>query len=75
MGMQEPCPLCGVVEWAHGVKYEQERIIKLLEDDFWHDLVPTQQIVLASGTYVSGRYHHAKNCHGCRFIALIKGEN
>lgn len=30
MGMQEPCPLCGVVEWAHGVKYEQERIIKLL---------------------------------------------
>lgn len=57
-----------------GVRAEQERIIKLLEDDFWHNLVPTQQIVLASGTYVSGRYHHAKNCHGCRFIALIKGE-
>lgn len=32
MSMQEPCPLCGVVEWAHGVKYEQQRIIKLLEE-------------------------------------------
>lgn len=35
MGMQEPCEVCGVIEWAHGVKYEQERIVKIVESTRW----------------------------------------
>jgi hypothetical protein len=30
---KEPCILCGVNEWAAGVKFAEERIIKLLEAD------------------------------------------
>jgi hypothetical protein len=30
---KEPCILCGVNEWPAGVKFAEERIIKLLKDD------------------------------------------
>lgn len=63
MSMQEPCPLCGVVEWAHGVKYEQERIIELLKP---------------LGCEANGVEHDCQNGLGyttaADLIALIRGE-
>lgn len=60
MSMQEPCAVCGVVEWAHGVKYEQERIIKRIESYLLHH----------------GKTHSASTkCHICEMIEYIQAED
>ena len=47
----------------------EERIIKLLEDDLWHDI----RFVTRSPDEDQAKYHDGE-CLGCRQIALIKGE-
>ena len=46
-------------EYVEGMQDEQERIIKLLGNEFWHRMS-------GDGT------HHS--CEMCNLIALIKGE-
>ena len=53
--------------YENGKREEQERIIKLLEEETWHDIA----IV---GVYPPRR-EHSYYCLGCKQIALIKGEN
>ena len=48
---------------------ERERIIKLLEDDFWHHISFS-----ARGPDEEPIKYHDGECLGCRLIALIKGE-
>ena len=52
-----------------GLAYEQERIIKLLEDDYWHHLSYMPRLITEKQTI-----QHHKECLGCKLIALIKGE-
>ena len=47
-----------------------EHIIKLLEDDLWHDI----RFVTRSPDEEQTKYHDGE-CLGCRQIALIKGES
>jgi hypothetical protein len=49
-----------------GKRSERERIIKLLEDEQWHDMV----IQMTSPP----KRAHSYDCIGCKQIALIKGE-
>lgn len=53
--------------YAAGAETERERIIKLLEDELWHEIV----IQMTNPP----KRAHSYNCLGCRQIALIKGEN
>ena len=52
-----------------GMKIEQERIIKMLEHDYWHHLSYLPRLV----TEKSSIGHH-EQCLGCELVALIKGE-
>lgn len=52
---------------ARAKQEEQERIIKLLEDEKWHHMV----IHMTNPP----KRAHDYNCIGCRQIALIKGES
>jgi len=47
-----------------GVRTEQERIIKLLDTDFWHHSI-----------WGCEERKCVRNCPTCELIALIKGEN
>jgi hypothetical protein len=49
-----------------GEERERERIIKLLEDEQWHDMV----IQMTSPP----KRAHSYDCIGCKQISLIKGE-
>lgn len=54
---------------------ERERIIKLLEDDFYHDIrVKVRKIVWPEPLTEPQSTYHAEGCVGCHAIALIKGE-
>jgi hypothetical protein len=55
------------IAFETGVIAERERIIKLLEDELWHDMV----IQMTNPP----KRAHSYNCLGCKQIALIKGEN
>jgi hypothetical protein len=57
-----------------GVAMERERIIKLLEDEQWHDMVFAKEVVVNGELYVGWRKKHSMTCNGCKQIALIKGE-
>ena len=57
-----------------GVKTERDRILKVLEDDYWHNLIPVKQTVLPTGTYEGFTYTHSEDCPGCRIIQQVKGE-
>lgn len=57
-------------EWfAKGEKAAEERIIKLLEDDFWHHI----SFATRSPDEEPTNYHDGE-CLGCRLIEAIKGE-
>ena len=53
---------------------ERERIIKLLEDEQWHDMVFAKEVVVNGEVYHGWRKNHSMACNGCKQIALIKGE-
>ena len=55
--------------WALAIEAEQERIIKLLEDDYWHHLSYVPRLITDKPSI-----EHHKECLGCQLIALIKGE-
>ena len=57
-----------------GRRKERERIIKLIESDYWHNLIPVKQTILATGTYEGFAYTHSDDCPGCKLLALIKGK-
>ena len=56
-----------------GSLVETERILKLLEKDFFHD-IQGQVITLQAGMEPQQIIRHASNCLGCTAVALIKGE-
>jgi hypothetical protein len=64
--MGEPASMTDIA-FETGVIAERERIIKLLEDELWHDMV----IQMTNPP----KRAHSYNCLGCKQIALIKGEN
>ena len=39
--IEEPCPVCGVVEWAEGRRYERELILKAFESEDYRGNGPT----------------------------------
>jgi len=55
-------------------RQERERIIKSLQDNYWHDIYyppqeryatkPSEELIMA----------HTQNCIGCELITRIKGE-
>jgi hypothetical protein len=55
---------------AEGKAWEQRRIIKLLENDYWHHLSYLPRLVEDKATLV-----HDKECLGCQLLTFIKGEN
>lgn len=57
-----------------GEERERERIIKLLEDEQWHDMVFAKEVVVNGEVYHGWRKNHSMTCNGCKQIALIKGE-
>jgi len=57
-----------------GAAEERERIIKLLEDEQWHDMVFKKTVVVNGQTYNGWKKNHSMTCNGCKQIALIKGE-
>jgi hypothetical protein len=61
--------------YQNGKREEQERIIKLLEDEQWHDMVFAKEVVVNGEVYHGWRTNHSMTCNGCKQIALIKGEN
>jgi hypothetical protein len=66
---KEPCILCGVNEWAAGVKFAEERIIKLLE-------AGSRDSNLLDDIYDGVMYGFIKRAEfKQRLIALIKGES
>ena len=56
------------LQQAHsaGIKTEQDRIIKLLEDEKWHQMI----IQMTNPP----KRTHSYGCIGCEQLALIKGE-
>ena len=57
-----------------GRNQERERIIKLLEQDYFHD-IEFESITLRAGMEPQFIKKHGANCLACPAIALIKGEN
>ena len=59
--------------WAQAMKAgaleERERVIKLLQDDYWHHLSYMPRLITEEPTI-----QHDQECLGCKLIALIKGE-
>jgi hypothetical protein len=53
-----------------GKVIERERIIKLLESDYWHHLSYLPRLIEDKATLV-----HDKECLGCQLLTFIKGEN
>lgn len=66
------CKTCQHFE--EGVEFERERIIKMLEDERWHDMVFAKEVVVNGEVYRGWRTNHSMKCRGCKLIALIKGE-
>jgi hypothetical protein len=56
--------------WKLATEAEQERIIKLLENDYWHHLSYLPRLIEDKATLV-----HDKECIGCQLLTSIKGEN
>lgn len=60
---------------AEGEERAIERIIKLLEDDFYHDIrVKVRKVVWPEPLTEPQSTYHAEGCVGCHAITLIKGE-
>jgi hypothetical protein len=53
-----------------GMSFELERVIKLLENDYWHHLSYLPRLIEDKATLV-----HDKECIGCQLLTFIKGEN
>ena len=52
-----------------GMKIEQDRIVKMLEHDYWHHLSFLPRLATEKP-----RLEHHVECLGCQLIAIIKGE-
>ena len=66
--------LANALSWkSGGAEAERERIIKLLEQDFFHH-IEFETITLRAGMEPQMIKKHGVNCLACPAIALIKGE-
>jgi len=59
---------------AYGADEETDRIMTLLEETRWHDLVPKEIVVLNGNPFHSPFLIHSEDCLGCSLISRFKGE-
>jgi hypothetical protein len=57
-----------------GVRYERERIIKLLESDVLHS-IEMEPIILQAGMEPNWTKKHTYECYGCFAIAFLRRES
>jgi len=68
-----------ISKWAENAadlarKHEQERIIKLLEDDSKHSMISVPRLWIEGQPLGQLELVHHWDCAACRSIELIKGE-
>ena len=70
---QEQALMREIYGFDNGVAWERERIIKLVENDYYHYLEITPSVWQDGKKIEESVTVHADDCLGCVLLALIKG--
>ena len=61
--------------WDEAEAYAEQRIVKLLEDNYWHDIYYPPQENYVTKPAEELETAHREYCIGCQLVALIKEKN
>jgi hypothetical protein len=61
------------IHYEDGVADERLRIIELLQNEEFHNIVFEKQVIVNGQVYQGWKTKHSITCLGCKQIATIKG--